>query len=176
MNVHRVASRVGFWCGVVALIGCSTKSDGRIDSANGAAATANAPVAGAATVATPAGAGAAPIRLSEVAGKWTIRSVPQGVSDTTPIVSTLTATASTAGWKTTYADGQVVPLKVTVAGDSIVTDGGTHQSLRRKGVMVTTRGVYRKDGDKLVGTVTAHYVTKGADSVLVLRAEGTKSP
>jgi hypothetical protein len=43
-------------------------------------------------------------------------------------------------------------------------------------MQVTTHGVYRKDGDKLVGRVTAHYATKGADSVLVLRSEGTRAP
>jgi hypothetical protein len=34
----------------------------------------------------------------------------------------------------------------------------------------------RKEGDKLVGTTTAHYQIKGADSVLTLRSEATRAP
>jgi hypothetical protein len=46
--------------------------------------------------------------------------------------------------------------------------------MRRKGKTVVTEGVYRLQGGKLVGTTTAHYANSGADSVLVLKAEGTK--
>ena len=69
-----------------------------------------------------------------------------------------------------------MPAQITVSGDSVITETGPHASVRRKGVQVSTHAVFRKEGDKLVGTTTAHYKTKGADSVLVLRTEGTRAP
>lgn len=179
MNVHRVASHAAFWCGVVALVGCA-KSDNKVDSttamAPAAANTASTATTPAATT-TSAGAVTTPIVLADLAGKWKVHAVPQSGTDTSATESTLTATGTTTGWKTTFANGLVVPQKVTVAGDSIITESAApYKSVRRKGVTVTTHAVYRKEGDKLVGTVTAHYKTKGADSVLVLRAEATKQP
>jgi hypothetical protein len=37
-----------------------------------------------------------------------------------------------------------------------------------------TESVFRLQNGKLVGTTTAHYTKSGADSVLVLKSEGTK--
>jgi hypothetical protein len=176
MNVHRVASHAAFWCGVAALVGCA-KSDNKVDSTTAMApAVANTTSTPAAT-STSAGAVVTPIALSDVAGKWAVVAVPTTGTDTSPTKLTLTATGTTTGWKATYANGLVVPLTVTVAGDSIVTEPvAPYKSVRRKGVMVTTHAVYRKEGDKLVGTTTAHYKTKNADSVLVLKIEATKQP
>jgi len=63
---------------------------------------------------------------------------------------------------------------VDLAGDSIVADAGPYESALRKGVKVTTHSVFRLQDGKLVGTTVAHYATKGADSVLNLRSEGTR--
>jgi hypothetical protein len=41
--------------------------------------------------------------------------------------------------------------------------------------MVTTHSVYRLEGDRLLGTVVARYPTGAADSLLVLRSEGTRA-
>jgi hypothetical protein len=163
---------------VAALVGCA-KSDNKVDSttamAPAAANTASVAPSGATT--TSAGAVAAPIVMADLAGKWKVVAVPTSGTDTSATVTTLTATGTTSGWKTTFANGLVVPQTVTVAGDSIVSEStAPYKSVRRKGVMVTTHSVYRKEGDKLVGTTTAHYTTKGADSVLVLRTEATKQP
>ncbi|NUR36355.1 MAG: hypothetical protein HOQ30_20365 [Gemmatimonadaceae bacterium] len=171
MNVHRVASHAAAWCGVVALVGCA-KADNKADSA-AAVSAASTP----ATTTTAAATMPAPIALADVAGTWKVRAVPTSGSDTAATETTLTATSTTEGWSTKFANGLVVPQKVTVAGDSIVTESAApYKSVRRKGVTVTTRGVYRKEGDKLVGTVTAHYTVKGPDSVMVLRSEATKQP
>ena len=59
--------------------------------------------------------------------------------------------------------------------DSVVTEIGPYASLLRKGVMVSTHGVIRMDGDKIAGTTIAHYNTKGADSVVNLRMSGTRA-
>jgi hypothetical protein len=117
---------------------------------------------------------AAPIAITDVAGKWTLIAVPTS-GDTTPTKSVITVAAPNT-WKQTFENGQVVTAKVVLAGDSIVTDAGPYPSVRRKGVKVMTHGVLRKQGDKLVGTTTAHYMVKSADSVLTLRVEGTRAP
>jgi molybdopterin biosynthesis enzyme len=161
---------------VVALVGCS-KGDNKVDSTTAMAPAAANTTSTAAATSTSAGAVATPIVLTDLAGTWAIVAAPTSGTDTTSTLSTLTATGTTTGWKTTYANGTVVPLVVTVAGDSVIVESAApYKSVRRKGVMVTTHNVFRKEGNKLVGTATAHYKTKGADSVLVLKTEGTKKP
>jgi hypothetical protein len=125
--------------------------------------------------AAPASEGGAPISLADVAGKWNVRSVPESV-DTTATTYVLTATADSTGWKIAFPNGQTVKMRVHAMGDSIVSDAGPFASVRRKGMQVTTHAVMRKQGDRLVGTTIAHYKTKGPDSVLTLRTEGTKAP
>jgi hypothetical protein len=56
-----------------------------------------------------------------------------------------------------------------------MTQAGPYPSVRRKGVQVTTDGVMRLQAGSLVGTNTAHYKVKTADSVLVLNTTGTKA-
>lgn len=128
------------------------------------------------TTATAAGAMATPITLADVAGTWKMRATPTSGADMTTTDYTLVATAEPGGWKATYANGMVVPARVSAAGDSIIFDMGPYKSVRRKGVDVTTHGVFRKQGDKLVGTTKAHYNVKTADSTLTLSVEGTKAP
>ena len=170
MNLHRVASRTAACCGMFVLVSCA-KTDSKV--ADSVAVI--APPAGA-TTATSGGVVAAPLKLTDIAGKWTVRATPQGGTDTTVTVYTLTATGTSEGWKITYANGQVVPVRVTASADSVITDAGPYASVRRKGVQVTTHGAFRKDGDKIVGTTVAHYSTKGADSVLTLHSEGVRAP
>ena len=169
MQLSRLSSYAAACCGVVFLVGCAKKDSGRVDTAPAAA------VAPAPTTATAAGTLApTPIALADLAGTWKFRSVPQSGPDTTATESTLTSAGDK--WTQTYSTGLKVPLHVAVSGDSVITDAGPFASVRRKGLQVTTHGVLRKEGDKLVGTTTAHYKTKGADSVLVLRTEGSRAP
>jgi len=155
---------------VALLVGCA-KADTTADS------TAIVAAPEGTTSATSGGAmAAAPIALADVAGNWKFRAVPTSGTDTSATEYTLTATGAADGWKITYANGTTVPVRVTASGDSLITVAGPFQSVRRKGVQVTTNGVFRRDGDRLVGTSVAHYVTKSADSVLTLRAEGTRAP
>lgn len=170
MRLPRVASHVAVCCGVALLVGCA-KADSPADS------TAIATPEPGTTSATSGGAMASvPIALADVAGNWKFRATPTSGTDTTATEYTLTATGAPDGWKVTYANGTVVPVRVTASGDSLITVAGPFQSVRRKGVQVTTNGVLRRDGDRLVGTSIAHYVTKSADSVLTLRAEGVRAP
>ena len=126
---------------------------------------------------TPAPAPApAALSLADVAGKWQMSNVPMSGTDTSPTNFVLTATADTTGWVMEFPSGVKVPLQVSVAGDSIVTRAEPFASQRRKSTKVRTESVMRLQDGKIVGVTTAHYDTKGADSVLQLRGSGTRIP
>ena len=164
---HMSLSRVAIACATgLILAGCAKKDQAATDSAAAAAAM-PAPA--------PAPAPPPPLSLSSLAGKWQFKSVPASGSDTTSTNYVLTATADST-WELKFASGLKVPMHVSVSGDSLMEKTGTFQSQRRKGVKVMTEGALRMQDGKLVGTTTAHYSTKGADSVLKLHTEGTKMP
>jgi hypothetical protein len=149
----------------LAVVGCAKSDEAATDTAAGGTATATA---------APA---AATLNLSDVAGRWNVRTVPESGTDTTATNYVLTATADTTGWTMTFPGRpRSVPLRIAVAGDSIMFRSEPFQSVRRRGVQVWTEGVGRVQGGRLVGTATAHYKTTGADSVLRLRMEGTRAP
>jgi hypothetical protein len=114
------------------------------------------------------------ITLADVAGTWDVRSVPVSGPDTTATEYQLVATAD--GFTLHLPDRDPIIAVTTVSGDSIITDAGPFQSVRRDGVMVTTHAVWRLEGDRLVGETVAHYQTSDPDSVLVLRTEATRAP
>jgi hypothetical protein len=116
---------------------------------------------------------AQPINLADVAGKWNVRSVPT-TGDTTPTTYVLTATNNTSGWTITFPRRTPIPMRVRTDADSIIAEAGPFESVRRKGVQVNTNGVMRLQDGNLVGTTTAHYIVKTADSVLTLTTTGTR--
>ena len=120
---------------------------------------------------------AATVSLADIAGRWDVTSTPESGSDMTPNRYTLTATSDMTGWSITFPNRpEPVPLRVvSVDGDSVVTEAGPFESVRRKGVQVTTRGVLRLAGDRLIGSTRARYETAGADTVLMLRTEGVRA-
>ena len=148
---------------IAVLIGCAkVDQDAATDSAGGA-------------TETPA---AATISLADVAGKWDVTAKPESGTDTTSTKYTLNAMAGTDGWTIVFPNRpQPVAVRVVaVEGDSIVTEAGPFESVRRRGVQVTTRNVLRKDGDRLTGSTRARYQSTGADTVLTLRTDATRAP
>jgi hypothetical protein len=145
---------------VAVLAGCAKKDDAAVDTMASDTPTAITP---------------APINLADVAGRWNVRAVP-ATGDTTPTNSVLTATSTTSGWTITFPGRKPVPVRITVDGDSIMSEAGPYPSVRRKGLQVITNGVMRLQGGNLVGRTTAHFQTKAADSVLVLNTTGTRAP
>lgn len=152
---------LGLSCCIALVVGCAkTGQDAATDSAAGAAET-------------PA---ATTISLADVAGAWNVRSTPV-TGDTSATTYVLTATADTTGWTITFPNRPPMATRiVSVAGDSIVMTAGPFESVRRRGVQVTTHSILRKEGDRLVGVTHARYATTGADSTLTLRTEGTRAP
>ncbi len=157
--------RIALCACVAVLAGCAKKDEAAVDSTSAMASS---------TAATSTTAAPGPLNLADVAGKWNMKAVPMS-GDTTPTTYVLTATANTSGWTITFPGRAPVPVKkVSVDGDSIMLSAGPYESVRRKGVQVTTFGVARLQSGQLNGSTTAHYKTKGADSVLVLTVSGTR--
>jgi hypothetical protein len=150
-------------CCVALAVGCArTEQDTATDTAAG----------------TAAPAPTSTISLNDVAGRWDVVATPESPTDTAVTRYTLTATADTTGWTITFPNRpQPVPVRiVAVEGDSIITEAGPFASVRRRGVQVTTRSVFRVEGGRLVGSTRARYASTGADTVLTLRTAGTRAP
>jgi hypothetical protein len=153
--------RFALLCSVAALVGCA-KSDSPPADTTPAVATPPAP---------------APIALADVAGKWNVKGMNEA-GDSTLVTYVFTATPDTSGWSIKFANvaKPVAVHVVSVAGDSIVISAGPYPSVLRKGVQVRTSGAVRLQDGKLIGTQTAHYSVKTADSVRKVRTEGTRAP
>jgi hypothetical protein len=127
----------------------------------------------AAAAPAPEAAAPAPISLADVAGKWTMRTMPES-GDTTLVTYELVAGSDTSGWVFNFPKRKPVPVRVVASGDSLVTEAGPFESVLRKGIQVTTNSVLRLQDGKLVGTTLAHYKTSGPDTLRRLRVEGTR--
>jgi hypothetical protein len=136
-----------------------------------------APAADSSAMATPPAPAPAPaMTLADLAGKWTVKVMPE-TGDSTLLTYVLNATADTTGWTMTFPGRAAIPIRVgPVSGDSVVTEAGPYPSALRKGVQVWTHNVTRLKDGKLMGTTVAHYATSKPDSVVNLRSEGTKAP
>jgi hypothetical protein len=162
-TLHRT-TRIAICCSAAVLTACAKKDSAAVDTTASSTASTTTPVATA----------PAPVNLADFAGKWNVRSVP-ATGDTTPTTYVLTATSTTSGWTIKFPGRAAIPATVTVGGDSVEIDAGPYPSVRRKGVQVTTTGGLRVVNGQVVGTNTAHYKVKTADSVLVLNSTGTRA-
>ena len=162
-TLHR-STRIAICCSAAVLAGCAKKDNAAATDTSSTMTSSTA-----STTTTPA-----PVNLADVAGKWNARAVP-ATGDTTPTTYVLTATTNTSGWTIAFPGRAPIAARVTVAGDSILIDAGPYLSVRRKGVQVTTNSAMRLQGGSLVGTITAHYKVKTADSVLTLTTTGTRA-
>jgi hypothetical protein len=156
--------RFALFCCAAVLAGCTRSEDRAADDRTAMDTAAVAPE-------TPPASGT--ISLADVAGKWKVRTTDEAGGNV--VEAELVATADTSGWTLTGPNRKPIPVRViAVAGDSIVTAAGPFESFIRKGVQVTTRAVYRLQGDKLVGTTEARYAIGGRDSVAHRPSEGTR--
>ena len=146
--------RLSLVVAVAGLVACGTKEQPAADTS--AAAT------------PPPG-----ISLSDVAGMWTAK-VMRMDSDSVILTYELTTSADPTAWTITFPGRPPIPMQPMADGDSIVVSAGPYESALRKGVQVSTNGVFRLVNGELVGQTTAHYQVKTADSVVTLRTVATK--
>ena len=113
------------------------------------------------------------ITLADVSGTWNVRVMPEN-GDT--VLSTYRLEATGAAWTINFPDREPIPVSIlAVEGDSIVTIAGPFSSSVRPNVMVTVETVFRLQNETLVSRTVAHYAVTTPDSVVVLRAEGTRA-
>src|SRR5438034_7761491 len=143
-TLHRT-TRIAIWSCAAVLAGCAKKENAAVDTSSAMASST------ASTTTSAAPAAPAALNLADVAGKWDMRSVPTSGTDTSATTYVLTATNTTSGWTIKFPNRAAVPVRVTVEADSIVTTSGPYESVRRKGVQVTTNGVMRLQNGSLVG-------------------------
>ena len=116
------------------------------------------------------------VNLAEVSGKWSMVNMAEG-SDSVLVTAEMSATGSSDGWTITLPGRPPMPMRISVSGDSIMSETGPYESVLRKGVQVTTNGLMRMVDGKLVGTTVAHYSgMTTADSVLRMRTVNTRMP
>ena len=161
-------TRPALACCAFIIAACAKKENAAVDSSSVTASTTSST-----TMSPPT---ATPINLADVAGKWNMRSAPASGTDTTATTYVLTATNNSSGWTITFPGRRPQPVQIVAEGDSILISSPTpYASVRRKGVQVTTNGVLRLQNGDLVGTTTAHYNVKTADSVLTLNVTGART-
>jgi hypothetical protein len=114
------------------------------------------------------------ISLANLAGTWNMTTRSLDPSDT--FVNEYQVVIDEAGWTIHFPDRDPVPATAVVEGENVITDAGPFESVRIPGTMVTTHTVFRMEGDRLVGDVTATWQTAAGDSVGQLRTEGTRAP
>jgi hypothetical protein len=125
-----------------------------------AAPAAPAAAAAPAVPAAPAAPAAQGIKLSDVAGTWTVKTLV-GPKDSVVITTVVTQTADGKGATMQLPNHEPIPVRVVATGgDSVVTEAGPYPSALRPGQTVTLlRSVGHYKGDAMWGTVEAHYAS-----------------
>jgi hypothetical protein len=110
--------------------------------------------------------------LADFTGTWTNTVTLTGAA--APIPSTMTATADPAGWTMSLEGRPPIKVSATIVGDSLVTQSEEYESVLRAGVRVTVRtATVIKDG-RMMGSVTATYMTPTGTEVVPGTIEGTR--
>jgi len=155
--------RIASCCIALLLVACGKPGDKPADETVGEApAMDQAPAAPAA------------LSLADLAGTWDVRALTES-GDSTVVAFQMEATGNEDGWTLKFPKRDPIPLRVSVDGDSLVTEAGPYESVLRKGVQVTTRTVTRLEGDRMIGTTVAKYES-GPNPEIRLRFEGTRAP
>jgi hypothetical protein len=114
------------------------------------------------------------ISIADLAGTWNMTTTSTDPGDT--LVNQYQIVIDEASWTMNFPDRDPVSATAVVDGDNIITDSEPFESVRMPGTMVTTHTVFRMEGDRLVGDVTATWQMAAGDSVGQLRTEGTRAP
>lgn len=112
--------------------------------------------------------------LEDLAGTWNMSTTSTDPTDT--LVNTYQIVVDADSWTLNFPDRAPVSTTVVIDGDNVITDSEPFESVRNPGRMVTTHTVFRLEGERLVGDVTATWQTAAGDSAGQLRTEGTRAP
>jgi hypothetical protein len=115
------------------------------------------------------------VNMMDVAGRWTIRAMPE-TGDSTLATYELMATSETTGWTVTLPGGTTSNATVRADGDSLIIEVGPHDSVLRPGQQVTTQINARVSGTSLSGNFVERSPGTATDTGMRGRVSGTKNP
>jgi hypothetical protein len=99
------------------------------------------------------------------AGSWDGLGTLEGVDDPTPFV--LAGGADGSGWTMTLRGREPIPVQVSLAGDSLIAQSDSYESVLRMGVTVSIRMAAVFEGETLIGKLFAAYQSSaGEEDVL----------
>ena len=108
-------------------------------------------------------------------GTWDVRAWNEA-GDSLPGFR-MVATPDLTGWTMNFTGRPVMPMRASVAGDTVTAEFGPYESVLRPGVTVTTTVVSHLEAERLVGSLLARYAgVTGPDSILRGRTEATRAP
>ena len=108
----------------------------------------------------------------DATGTWNMRAVPTSGSDTTSTIFQIEVANGV--WTLKLPNREPIVANVTADADSFIVEAGPYESVRRAGVTVSTRSVYRINGDQVTGNTVATYQEGATTSELPLTVTGTR--
>jgi hypothetical protein len=116
----------------------------------------------------------APASISDFAGTWQNSVTLEGVTDRIP--STLTGSASGTDWTMKLEGRDPIALRVSMSGDSLITESAQYESILRPGVMTTVRTAVTMQEDSWTGPVVVRYQTGAEEEIVNGVITGTRIP
>ena len=129
-----------------------------------------------AALALAAGMSCGSFAMADITGTWDMKGMNEK-GDSTLVTYKLNAMADTSKWTFQFTNAKKAEKihLMGMAGDSMMFKSDKFPSQLRKGTTVWNEGSLHLKNGMLSGMTTAHYSVKTADSVRVLRLEGTRA-
>lgn len=109
--------------------------------------------------------------LADMTGTWNLMAMIDGTPDPIPVIVEFAADGSAT---MTLEERDPMAMIVTMSGDSIIMQGPEYESVIREGVTVSTRTAAVVDGDMMMGSLTATYLSADGTEVVGGTMEGTR--
>lgn len=114
-----------------------------------------------------------PPTYADFAGEWDAVSTMAGVAD--PVRSRLASTPAGGGWTITFEGRPPVPMRVSMAGDSLVLISEPYESVLRPKVTVQLRTAGVLVDGSIAGKIIATYDTPDGQEVLMGTISATRA-
>jgi len=131
------------------------------------------PLAGCTKPAEPPPPPPPPPTYADFAGSWDAVTTLDGIPD--PVMSRLASTAQGGGWTITFEGREPVPMRVSMAGDSLVLISEPYPSVLRDKVQVQVRTAAVLTEDGMAGKVIATYNSADGQEVVMGTIRGTRA-
>jgi hypothetical protein len=111
------------------------------------------------------------ITASDFHGTWEGQAMLEGTPDPVPV----TMEGANSGWTMTLPDRDPVALTTSMSGDSLVLVSEPYESVLQDGVTVHTRSAVVLQNGRMVGSLTATYMTPEGERVVPGTMEASRT-